>query len=97
MPILRIDHPVPNFDAWKKAFSDDPVGRKQSGVRRHRIFRSIDDENHVWIDLELDTQEEAAALHDRLQALWRRVESEGLIGTPTATIVEQIEDQEYGS
>jgi len=34
MHILRIEHPVPNFDAWKKAFDSDPLGREQSGVRR---------------------------------------------------------------
>jgi hypothetical protein len=24
--ILRIEHPVPDFDGWKKAFDSDPVG-----------------------------------------------------------------------
>jgi hypothetical protein len=26
MPILRIEHPVPDFDAWKTAFDSDPLG-----------------------------------------------------------------------
>jgi hypothetical protein len=33
MPILRIEYPVLNFDAWKEAFDSDPVGREQSGIR----------------------------------------------------------------
>jgi hypothetical protein len=55
MPILRIEHPVPDFDGWKTAFDNDPVGRKQSGVRRYQILRAIDDPNYVMIDLEFDT------------------------------------------
>ena len=35
MPLLTIEHAVPNFDGWKQAFDSDPAGRKQSGVRAH--------------------------------------------------------------
>lgn len=96
MPVLRIDHPVPDFDAWKKAFDDDPLRREQSGVRRHRVYQSIDDPNHVWIDLELDADHEAVALRDRLLELWQRVQPEGLIGDPTAHILKEIDHQQYG-
>ncbi len=33
MPILRIEYPVLNFDAWKEAFDSEPVGQVQSGIR----------------------------------------------------------------
>ena len=46
MYILRIEHPVPNFDGWKKAFDSDPVGREKSGVRRYQILRPTDDANY---------------------------------------------------
>lgn len=91
MPTLRIDHAVPDFDGWRQAFDNDPLGRRASGVRRHRVFRSVDDPNRVWIDLEFDTADEARVMLDRLQELWRRVQSEGLIGAPTTDIIEQIE------
>lgn len=96
MPVLRIDHPVPDYDAWKEAFDADPLGREASGVRRYRVYQSIDDPNHVWIDLVLDGDHEAVALRDRLQQLWQRVEAEGLIGVPTAHIVKEIDHHEYG-
>ena len=96
MPVLRIDHRVPDVDAWKAAFDSDPIGRQASGVRRHRVFRSVDDPDHVWIDLELDTADEARELRDRLRTLWDRVTREGLIGTPNASILETIEEREYG-
>ena len=55
MPILRIHHSVPNFEAWKRAFDNDPIDRKGSGVRRYEVHRSIADRNFVMIDLEFDT------------------------------------------
>ncbi len=47
MIILQIEHPVPNFDGWKKAFDSDPINRKQSGVRRYKISRQADNPNYV--------------------------------------------------
>jgi hypothetical protein len=35
--ILRINHPVADYDAWKVAFDRDPIGRERSSVRRYRI------------------------------------------------------------
>jgi hypothetical protein len=32
MVILQIEHAVPNFDAWKKAFDSDPVNRLQADI-----------------------------------------------------------------
>jgi hypothetical protein len=39
MYILRIEHPVPDYDTWKASFDSDPIGRERSGVRRYRILR----------------------------------------------------------
>jgi cytidylate kinase len=55
MFIVQIEHPVPNFDAWKKAFDSDPVGRERSGVRRYKVLRPIDNPNYSMIDLEFDS------------------------------------------
>lgn len=30
MQVLRIQHAVPNFEVWKRAFDSDPMGRKVS-------------------------------------------------------------------
>ena len=62
MYILRIEHPVPDYDAWKAAFDSDPIGRERSGVRRYRIMRATDDPSHVMIDLEFDSLREAEAV-----------------------------------
>jgi hypothetical protein len=91
MTILQIEHPVRDYEGWKKAFDGDPVGRKQGGVRRHRIARPLDDANYVLIELEFDNRAQAEAFLDRLRGLWSRVVDEGLIGEPQARILEVAE------
>ncbi len=94
MPVLRIDHAVSDFDAWKQAFDSDPIGRAQSGVRRYRVLRAVGDPNHVMIDLEFDSARDAEASRDALQELWGRVEAQGLIRSPSAVILEAVETKE---
>lgn len=97
MHILRIEHQIRDFDSWKAAFDSDPVGRQQSGVRRHRVLRPIDDPNYVMIDLDFDSSSEAEAF---LAALRRNVWSSreatpALRGEPQTRIVEAVEVKEY--
>ena len=94
MYILRIEHPVPDFNGWKKAFDSDPVGRKKSGVRRYRILRPLDNANYVMIDLEFDSLNEAEAVRAALQGLWRRVQGQ-IMHDPRVRIVEAVESKEY--
>jgi ribosomal protein L35AE/L33A len=94
MPILQIEHPVPNFEAWKKAFDNDPVGRKQGGVRRYKISRRVDNTNFVIIDLEFDKLSEAETFLNSLRNLWNRVEGK-VMNNPQARIIEVVESNEY--
>lgn len=86
MSILRIEHPVPDYDAWKQAFDSDPVGREKSGVRRHQILRSIDDPNYVMVDLEFDTLGEAEALLAAMRVVWGRVQGK-IMSNPQTQVV----------
>lgn len=95
MPILQIEHRVRDFDAWKKAFDSDPVGREERGVLRYRISRAIDDPNLVLVDLEFDSSGEAQVFQAGLRDLWSRVEPEGLIEPPQARLIEEVEAKEY--
>ncbi len=94
MHILRIEHPVPQFDAWKEAFDSDPVHREQSGVRSYRTLRPIDDRNYVLVDLEFDGSTEAEAFLAALRELWGRVEGRIMV-SPQARIVEVVESKAY--
>jgi hypothetical protein len=94
MATLRIEHPVPDYDAWKQAFDSDPVGRQKSGVRRYKVLRAIDDPNYVMIDLEFDTTSDAEALLAAMHAIWNRVQGT-IISNPQARIVEAVESKEF--
>ncbi len=91
MVTLRIEHPVPDFDAWRRAFDADPLDRRGSGVRRYRILRSLDDPSHVLVDLDFDSREEAEAMRGALRELWSRVQREGVIGEGRTSIAEILE------
>ena len=94
MTILRIEHAVLNYDAWKQAFESDPVGRLQAGVRRYAISRAVDNPNLVMIDLEFDSPHGAEALLTALRDVWGRVEGT-IIQSPRAQIIEVVETVEY--
>ena len=94
MYILRIEHPVHNFDAWKKAFDSDPVGRQKSGVLRYRVSRAVDDANYVLIDLEFETASQAAALLAAMRVIWGRVEGK-IMTNPQVRIAEIVESREF--
>lgn len=94
MTILRIEHPVANFERWKQAFDSDPVGRERSGVRRYQILRSLDNPNFVMIDLEFDTKAEADALLAAMRVIWGQVEGT-VMTNPQAHIVEIVETKDY--
>ncbi len=90
MPVLHIQHVVPNYENWKRAFDSDPMGRSKSGVRRYSIFRSVEDQNFVMIDLELDTMAEAESMLGRLRQLWAGPGA-SVMRNPEAWIMETIE------
>ena len=94
MVLLRIEHPVPDYEVWKRAFDADPVGRERSGVRRYRILRGIDEPNHVMIDLEFDTVGQAEALLASMRVIWGQVQGT-LIDGPHARIADLVETTEY--
>jgi hypothetical protein len=94
MPILQIDHRVREYEAWKRAFDSDPVGRKQGGVRRYRVARFADDPNHVIVDLEFDSTEEAEAFGGKLRQLWGQVGDELGLEGPQARVRDEVESKE---
>ncbi|MGD9933066.1 MAG: hypothetical protein AB7T37_05040 [Dehalococcoidia bacterium] len=94
MYVLKIEHPVPDFEGWRQAFESDPVGREKSGVRRYRVLRDVENPNYVTIDLEFDTQEAAQGLLDAMRVVWGRVEGT-VMTNPLARISESVESREY--
>ncbi len=96
MPVVQIEHPVRDFEAWKTAFDRDPVDRAGSGVRRYQVFRPIDDPNFIAVDLEFDTRAEAEAFKLALEAMWQTPPAQAaLAGAPRARVVDVVETATY--
>jgi hypothetical protein len=81
--VLQIEHKVPNYNGWKKAFDSDPINRKESGVRRHRIFRPTDDPDYIIIQLEFETLHAAEEALTALRKLWTKVEGKVMVDPQT--------------
>ncbi len=96
MPTLQLEHAIKDFAMWKAAFDRDPIDRGGLGVRRHRVFRPLDDPNYVVVELEFDTTTEAQVCDVALRELWNsRQAAPALIGAPRVRIIEAVEDHEY--
>ena len=92
MVLLRIQHSVPDFETWKRAFESDPMDRKAAGVRRYHIYRSVADPNFVMIDLEFESVAEAERLLERLRQLWA-CPGGAVMRNPEASIVETVDSR----
>lgn len=93
MVTLRIQHAVPNFEGWKRAFDNDPVSRREGGVRRYRVYRDTDEPDLVMIDLEFDDVASAASFRERLRRLWEGP-GRAVMRGPQAWILETVESVE---
>jgi ribosomal protein L35AE/L33A len=94
MPVVRVEHAVPDFERWKAAFDSDPIDRVRSGVRSYRVSRPVDDSKYAMVDLEFDTLDEAESFLAALRNLWSRVEGT-VVTSPQVRILEVIERKEY--
>lgn len=88
---LHIEHPVPDFENWKKAFDSDPVGRQKMGVQAYQIQRAVDNPNYVIIDLQFDTAQQAEALLSAMRGVWTQVDGKVMMN-PQARIAEIVEE-----
>ncbi len=96
MTILHIEHPIHDFDTWKKAFESDPAGREKGGVRRYQVFQPIDDPNYVMIDLNFDSSRAAKDFLAAMREVWQSPSAgPALAGIPQTRIIEVVESKEY--
>lgn len=90
MIILHMEHPVPNFEGWRKAFEADPIDRKASGVIKYSLYRSVLHPNYVAIDLVFEDLQNAENTLQKLQILWAKVEGNVMTG-PKAELFTLLE------
>jgi hypothetical protein len=95
MSILRIEHPVPDYQMWKSVFdSKGPDLRTRFGARRYQVLRPVDDPRYVMIDVDFDSLKKAEGFLAVMRELWagtgRNVSSE-----QKARIAEAVESNGY--
>ena len=86
MIVLQVEHNVSSYDGWKKAFDNDPINRKKSGVKRYQVYQSVEDAKYVVIDLYFDSLDKALATLKALQELWGKVQGTVMVD-PKARIL----------
>lgn len=95
MPTLVVTHTVRDYDEWKQMFDSDPLGRRASGVREHRVMRAAEDPNDVTIELDFDTAGEAENLRQRLEEMWTTAGPRLGLESPKAWVVDIVERNDY--
>ena len=94
---LRVELEVRDYDRWRAAFEIDAAGRQRHGARRYRIFRPVDDDRRVMLDVDFDSAAQADAfLTVMREQVWPSPEkAPAKIGVPTTSIIEMVESREY--
>jgi hypothetical protein len=65
MAFLLVGFEPDNYDEWKELFDSDPIGRK-AVAKGHRIHRSADNPNEVYLSVEYPSVNEAKDFRERL-------------------------------
>jgi hypothetical protein len=55
-----------DFDAFKRKFDEDPLGRKQV-AKGHTLLRSVDNPNEFFVRIEFDSAEQAKSFRDKVR------------------------------
>ncbi|MCU1635208.1 MAG: hypothetical protein JWQ68_447 [Cryobacterium sp.] len=88
--ILRMQHPVPDYARWKRAFDLDPADRGGSGLLRYAIHRSVSDPHLVMVDMEFGSRGEAEVFLTKMRRVWSASGS-AVTNDAEAWIVEKVD------
>jgi hypothetical protein len=93
MATLHIEHPISDLPTWLRAFNRFEEARREAGVRADRVRQAIDDDKYIFVDLDFDTVEQAAAFRQFLETnVWTsREASPALAGAPRARILTKVD------
>jgi hypothetical protein len=61
MATLHIEHPITDLQTWLDAFTRFEDARRKAGVRAQRVCQPVDDDKYIYVTLDFDSVEEAAA------------------------------------
>ena len=90
MATLHIEHPITDFGTWSAAFARFGGARADGGVLAARVYRPVDDDRYVLIDLDFGTVDQARQFREFLQnRVWSDSDAApGLAGVPVTRILQ---------
>ena len=91
MALVVMSFQVDDYDEWKKLFDADPADRK-SVAKGHRLSRSVDNPNEVYLAVEFPSADDARTVVGRLR---ERGVFERYTPTVGPTITEVAEEITY--
>jgi hypothetical protein len=93
MATLHIEHPISDLPTWLGAFSRFQEARQGAGVRAERVLQPVDDDKYIYVNLDFDTVEQAAAFQEFLEKnVWTsREASPALAGTAKARVLIDVD------
>ncbi len=56
---------VDDYEAWKRTFDSDPAGARKT-AKGHRILRSAEEPDELFVQVEFESPEDASAARDKL-------------------------------
>jgi hypothetical protein len=89
MATLHIEHPITDFGTWRAAFDRFDGVRGDAAVLATRVYRPIDDDKYVLIDLDFAIVEQAREFEQFLRTrVWSTPDNApALAGTPITRIL----------
>ena len=92
MATLHIEHAISDIDTWIGAFKRFEDARKGAGVRAQRVSQPIDDDEYIVVQLDFDSEEEAAQFKGFLESrVWSNPDaSPALKGEPRARVLRDV-------
>jgi hypothetical protein len=92
MATLHIEHPISDLQTLLGAFNKFEEARKKAGVRSQRVHQPVDDDRYIYVALDFDSVEAAAAFKSFLErTVWASAEaSPALAGTPKARVLTEV-------
>jgi hypothetical protein len=89
---LHIEHPITDYETWRKAFDTFAAARSNAGVVGERISRPVDDPRYIVLALDFDSVEEAVSFQRFLETqVWSSpAASPGLAGLPKTAILAPV-------
>jgi len=92
---LQVRNQVRDFESWKDAFDGYQRFREESGVRRHRVLRRVDDPSRVDVELDFDSVAEAGAFREKLEKVFATPRSrQELLSHETPVLLNLVETRE---